>query len=108
VKDIVITVTLPGHRLALRKGTDPRISATVKDTEKGAAAYCLGLMDGSRSLSAIEIEMRKRHPEVDPHDLDRFVKGVNSIGIIEEAAVEVPANLSADDLHRYSRNINCW
>lgn len=108
VKNVVIAVALPGHRLALRKGTDPRISASVQDTAKGAAAYCLSLMDGSRSRSAIEIAMRKCHPEVSSPDLDRFVNGLNSMGMIEEAAVEVPADLSSDDLHRYSRNINCW
>lgn len=108
VKDVVIAVPLPGHRLALRKGTDPRIAASVQDTPTGAAACCLSLMDGTRSRSMIEAELRDRHPEVDSADLNRFVRGLNSLGMVEEAVVELPTILKPDDLYRYSRNINCW
>jgi molybdopterin/thiamine biosynthesis adenylyltransferase len=108
LQDVVIVVPLSDHRLAVRKGTAAQIAAVIQDLPEGPAACCLGLMDGTRTWPEIVATMQACYPQIVDEALEEFFDGLHDVGVLDDAATGVPDLLTADDLRRYSRNLNCW
>jgi molybdopterin/thiamine biosynthesis adenylyltransferase len=107
LRRIVVAIPLSGHSLALVKGTIFQTVAIIQDMPDRRGNYCLRMLDGNRTWMEIASELQKRY-SIDPSELEAFLQELNEIGVLEDGAALPPNDLTADDLNRYSRNLNCW
>ncbi len=78
----------------------------IQDDEHGTLWRMLGLLDGTRSVADIIGLLREQDPELLPAEVRRAIRRLQRLGIIEDAALPPPGEFSAEELDRYSRNLD--
>src|SRR6187200_1398416 len=80
------------------------IGAELTDDAEGSLWRLLELMDGSRTRQEIGSRLATEYPDVDLPAVLETVDALVESGFFEDAAAPVPAELSADELERYTRS----
>ncbi|MFZ0830199.1 MAG: ThiF family adenylyltransferase [Thermoplasmata archaeon] len=78
----------------------------IQDDDRGTIWRLLGLSDGTRTVPVIIGLLQEQDPTLEVADIRRAVRRLQRLGIVEDAAAAPPAEFSAEELVRYSRNLD--
>jgi molybdopterin-synthase adenylyltransferase len=82
------------------------LARQIRDDDSGTIWKLLGLLDGSRSVDSLVELLHEQDPELEGAEIRRAIRRLQRLGIIEDAALVPPPDLSADELLRYARNLD--
>jgi molybdopterin/thiamine biosynthesis adenylyltransferase len=98
----------PGRRHAdgvIRSGSGLYgIALELKDAPDGSVWRLMGLLDGTRDLETVVAQMRRDDPDLAGESVRAGVQTLIELGLVEDAAAPVPANLSTAEVERYAGN----
>jgi len=80
------------------------IGIELSDDADGTLWQLLKLMDGSRNRAQIVTELTSDNPALDGQSVLDAIDSLVAEGLVEDAAVPPPSELSADELERYERS----
>ncbi|WP_051840487.1 HesA/MoeB/ThiF family protein [Streptomyces sp. NRRL F-5126] len=86
----------------IRMGSGPAYASEIEDPDRHWEPLVL-LLDGTRHRDELARELAGT---LTTAEVDEGVRTLHAAGFLEDAAAIPPAELSADDLRRYSRNLN--
>ncbi|MCI4350796.1 MAG: ThiF family adenylyltransferase [Thermoplasmata archaeon] len=83
------------------------LGVTLRDDRPGTIWSLLGLMDGTRDLTALARDLRKVHPRLGVPAVRRAVAELQRLGVVERRDRDSPSvRLSEKESERYSRNLD--
>jgi molybdopterin-synthase adenylyltransferase len=74
--------------------------------DDGTIWRLLGLLDGTRTVPSIIELVQAQDPHLEPQEIRRAIGRLLRLGVIEDAGLVPPAEFSATELQRYSRNFD--
>jgi molybdopterin/thiamine biosynthesis adenylyltransferase len=109
IKSVHHPFALPGNRIIIGL-MQYGIASEIEDDPDGTIERLLTLMDGTRDLDTICADLASTHPEIDRHSVREVVGDLIASGFVEDAAAELPANLSRREADRYEspRHFFAW
>jgi molybdopterin/thiamine biosynthesis adenylyltransferase len=99
IKPIFDAMYLKGR---IRVGSGPRYARQIDDPD-GRYAHLIRLLDGTRTIDELEAQLRGVLVGEDVRD---SVRALADEGIVEDAEAGPPPGLSADEVARYTANLN--
>jgi molybdopterin-synthase adenylyltransferase len=78
----------------------------IRDDERGTLWRLLGLLDGSRTVGEVIEILRGEIPGLEPAEVRRALGRLWRLGVLEDPGAASTSDLSAEELERYSRNLD--
>lgn len=102
VKSSVCPAQFPDHKIQL--GWIYDAASEIDDDEEATIWRLLELMDGTRSPAEVAAALLAERSSLDETGVDEAVGFLMESGYVEDAAAELPDNLTPGEVERYSRN----